>query len=397
MQVEARHWPTLREEPDGTLTLTVEEGVTGAVVRALAEGVTPPLPFSVRAFRALPAPPAGERAITVDQTNHSVIAGESVVVKWFPRPSRAPQPAPDLLAHLSGFSRTATPYAAIYWEDALVALVTAYLPEARDGWEWCVDEAEAGRTGFAAELGALAAELHLAMASPSPVFPDPVRLAPPAPGERPDGHGPASAGPTSDETAAGAWAERAEEALRDALALTDGDDGVWLASREPELRRELAPLAAAGRTPLIRIHGDLHVGQILRWRDGYAVVDFDGNPTVSAATPGGGAFQPAARDLAQLTTSVEHVGQVAILRRGSAPERVAAWVAEARDAIVDAYRTGLAEAGRSDLLDPSLVRPFEVEQECRELIYAARHLPRWRYAPMGVLHSWYGADPAFTK
>ncbi|MFI5893647.1 hypothetical protein ACIA5D_26430 [Actinoplanes sp. NPDC051513] len=42
------------------------------------------------------------------------------------------------------------------------------------------------------------------------------------------------------------------------------------------------------------------------------------------------------------------------------------------------------------LLDEKLLRPFEVEQECRELIYAARFLPRWRYAPMGVLRSWYG-------
>ncbi|WP_285704443.1 hypothetical protein [Microtetraspora sp. NBRC 16547] len=372
--------------------MAVGEGVTGTVVRALAEGVTPPRPFSVRAFRSLPTPPPGERAITVDQTNHSVIAGESVVVKWFPRPSRAPHPAPDLLAHLSGFSRTATPYAAVYWEDALVALVTAYLPEARDGWEWCVDEAEAGRTAFAAELGGLAAELHLAMATSSPVFPDPVRLSPAV--QAPEaGHDPArdAAG------GAGAWAERAEEALRDALSLTDGEDGAWLASRAGELRRELAPLATAGPTPLIRIHGDLHVGQILQWRDGYAVVDFDGNPTVSSAAPGGGAFQPAARDLAQLTTSVDHVGQVAILRRNADPGRIAEWVAAARAALVSAYVTGLADAGRADLLDRSLIRPFEIEQECRELIYAARHLPRWRYAPMGVLRTWFGTDPAFTK
>lgn len=51
------------------------------------------------------------------------------------------------------------------------------------------------------------------------------------------------------------------------------------------LRAELAPLASAAATPLIRIHGDLHVGQILRWRDGYAVIDFDGNPTVAGADP----------------------------------------------------------------------------------------------------------------
>ncbi|XVQ88217.1 hypothetical protein ACQP2K_12605 [Microbispora siamensis] len=361
--MEGSRWPRVTEGPDGVLTLETPEGVTERVLRDLAREAAP-RPFSVRALRPLPPVPPGERAITVDQTNHSVVAGETVVVKWFPRPSRAPHPAPGLLAHLAGFARTATPYAAVYWEDALVALVTAYLPEARDGWEWCVDEAEAGRTGFAAEVGALAAELHLAMATPSAVFPDPVRLSPP--GE-------------------GAWRARAEDALREALALTDGADGAWLAGRAEALRRELEPLARTPATPLIRVHGDLHVGQILRWRDGYAVVDFDGNPTVADADP----YQPAARDLAQLTTSVDHAGQVAVRRRSADPDATAAWAAAARRDLTAAYARTLARAGRADLLDRSLLRPFEVEQECRELIYAARHLPRWRYAPMGVLRAWY--------
>src|SRR5690606_34645598 len=259
-------------------------------------------------------------------------------------------------------ARTARPYAAIFWEDALVALVTAYLPQARDGWEWCVDEAACGRTDFAAEIGRLAAELHLAMATPSEVFPDPVRLPPPG------------------ADAAPAYHARAEQALSTALALTGGADGAWLAARAEVLRGELAPLARPVRTPLIRIHGDLHVGQILRWRDGYAVVDFDGNPTVAADD--GAAFQPAARDLAQLATSLDHVGRVAIKRRSADPALVADWVAAARAGLVGAYTATLDGAGRSELLDRALLRPFEIEQECRELIYAARHLPRWRYAPM---------------
>ncbi|WP_204055485.1 hypothetical protein [Microbispora corallina] len=357
-----RGWPSVAVAADGSLTLDPAEGVTSAVVRALAEGAAPPPPFSARAFAPLPPVPPGERAVAVDQTNRSVIAGETVVVKWFPRPSRAPHPAPGLLSHLAGFTRTARPYAALYWEDALVALVTAYLPGARDGWEWCVDEAVAGRTGFAAEIGRLAAELHLAMATPSEVFPDPVRHSSPA-----------------------AWAGRAEEALREALTLTDGEDGAWLAGRAGALRRELAPLIGAGPSPLIRIHGDLHVGQILRWSGGYAVVDFDGNPTVTGAD----AYQPAARDLAQLSTSVDHAGRVAVRRRSADPDATAAWAASARSSLEAAYADALAGGGRAELLDLSLLRPFEVEQECRELIYAARHLPRWRYVPMGVLRSWY--------
>ncbi|MEV4012876.1 hypothetical protein AB0J35_20455 [Nonomuraea angiospora] len=335
-----------------------------------------PPPFAVRRFLPLPtlsyslgdlhtgAPGERDFGPHVDQTNYSVVVDEKVVVKWLTPPVPLPHPTPEVFAHLveAGFNDTAPPYAALTrvvdGNEQLLALVTGYLPEARDGWEWCVDEAEAGATDFAPVLGRLAADLHLALAT----------LPTPAP-----------------EPGAAGTAARAEAALAEALALTDGEDGAWLATRTPAIRRELAPLQAPITGPRIRIHGDLHVGQILRWRDGYAVIDFDGNPTVTDADP----CQPAARDVAQLTTSIEHVAQVAIKRRDTDPGAAAAWAATARAGLLAAYRARLAEKDRPDLLDERLVRPFEVEQECRELIYAARHLPRWRYAPMGVLRTWY--------
>ncbi|MFC6409704.1 hypothetical protein [Planobispora longispora] len=276
-----------------------------------------------------------------------------------------PHPAPEMFAHLTsvGFTATATPYAAITRGGELLALVTRYLPGARDGWEWCAEEAAAGRTAFAGELGALAADLHAALATPSAAFPDPVRPSP----------------------ARTSWPTRAEAALREALELTDGEDGEWLAARAHLLAERFRVLADHDATPLIRIHGDLHVGQILRWRDGYAVIDFDGNPTVSDTD----LFQPAARDLAQLSTSLEHAGQVAIKRRGADPAEVGQWAVRATSSLEDAYIRRLHELGHARLLHDGLLRAFAAEQECRELIYAARHLPRWRYAPMGVLRSWY--------
>ncbi|MEU8247661.1 phosphotransferase [Nonomuraea sp. NPDC048916] len=341
-----------------------------------------PQPFALRRFQQLPSfshheagshvgVPA-ERAFGehVDQTNYSVVVGDQVVVKWLTPPAPMPHPSLDVLAHLveAGFKETAPPYAALTLREksgeVLLALITGYLPEARDGWEWCVDEAEGGRTAFAGDLGRLAADLHLALAT--------------LPGTDTAG-GPLRA------------SARAERALEEALDLTGGEDGRWLASRAGDLARELAPLTTPITTPLIRIHGDLHVGQILRWRDGYAVIDFDGNPTVTEAEP----YQPAARDLAQLTTSLEHVAQVAVKRRGTPPGRAAGWARTARGRLLAAYRGRLVERGRPDLLDESLIRPFEIEQECRELIYAARHLPRWRYAPMGVLRARY-PDPEET-
>jgi maltokinase len=356
-----------------------DRGLSASLVAALAGEIPPP--FAVRRFRPLPTLSYGEgdRHIGVpaerdfgehvDQTNYSVVVDDQVVVKWLTPPAPMPHPTPDVFEHLvkTGFEEIAPPYAALTRADksgeVLLALVTGYLPDARDGWEWCVDEAEAGRTAFAADLGSLAANLHLALTA----FPAP---------------GPLSPG--------GPPAGRAEEAVREALALTGGADGAWLARRKGALRGELAALAEPVAGPLIRIHGDLHVGQILRWRDGYAVIDFDGNPTVTGAGP----YQPAARDVAQLLTSVEHVAQVAVRRRGTPPGEAARWAGQARDILLAAYRTRLAEAGRPDLLEERLLRPFEIEQECRELIYAARHLPRWRYAPMGVLRTWFPEENA---
>jgi maltokinase len=364
--IPSRRWPPL-----------IGDGATARLVGTLSEGADPE---DLEVLRFHPLPPiqvtAAERGFDVDQTNRSVVVDERVVVKWLTPPLPLPQPAPEVFAHLTavGFTETALPYAALWRRSpggtrTLVALVTAYLPGARDGWEWCVDEAVAGRTGFAADLGRLAADLHAAMATPSPAFPDPLRRGDPGEGGR--------------------WAARAGTALGEALELTGGEDGAWLAARAGTLRREIEALARAGTTPLIRIHGDLHVGQTLRWRDGYAVIDFDGNPTV----PDAGPFQPAARDLAQLATSLEHVAQVAIRRRDAAPARMAAWAATARDVLASAYRERLAWRGMPALLDETLLGPFEIEQECRELIYAARHLPRWRYAPMGVLRARFPALP----
>lgn len=319
-----------------------------------------------------------ERPITVDQTHRSVVVGESVVVKWLQPPLPAPQRTPELLAHLAevGFGRTPQPFAALYDEENLVALVVAFLPGAVDGWEWAVDDLLAELGGGAPAvigglLGELAAELHVALAAPSSVLPDPVGAA------------------TSADVAG--WTAQGLDALDEALKLTDGDDGEWLDSVAQAIRADLAlpPIRAGlGGTPVQRLHGDLHVGQILRWDGGYAVVDFDGNP----AAPQDSA-EPAARDVAQLLVSLGNVGAIANKRTGHAySAQVAAWVDRERDALLGAYRP---VAG--GLFDEALLAGFEAAQLCRELIYAARFLPRWRYAPMEVLHYRYRTDSRFTE
>ncbi len=314
-------------------------------------------------------PVGGERAMGVDQTHESVVVGDTAVVKW--SVEAAPSPAPLVLTHLHevGFGDVPTPWGFVACGGALVATVDGFLVDAVDGWTWCVDDlardlprAERADRVVAVprELGDLVGRLHGALATPSTVLPRPGRQA-----ERP---------------AIDGWHARARESLDRAVAVVDGPEGSRLRGRASVARATIDRLLAVDHTPTIHVHGDLHVGQVLRWRGGYAVTDFDGNPVLPAGDRLG--REPTARDVAGMLQALDHVGRVAVrTRAGVDASAVARWVPVAQRAFMDAYRSALSELGASALFDDRLLAAFRVEQECREFAYAVTHLPRWRYVP----------------
>lgn len=311
-----------------------------------------------------------ERRVTADQTNASVVVGDTVRVKWI-RPSAPPaHRAVRLLDHLrrTGFAEIPRPFAIALVDGVPVAFVDAYLPEAEDGWDWCPAAVLAGDGGeLAADLGRLTARLHVALATATPVLPRPVHVAGPA---------------------ARRWHAVALSGLADAEAAARRLQGASavLGPRVPHLRAAIDLLADAREDTAVQaVHGDLHVGQVLRWRHGLAVVDFDGNPVVVDAD----LCQPAARDVAQMLCSIDHVARVVEKRAGGAGSGDRArWAHRSRRAFLDAYRVQAADQGGGRLLDEALLRPFMAEQECREIVYAARHLERWGYAPVTTIRSW---------
>jgi maltokinase len=90
--------------------------------------------------------------------------------------------------------------------------------------------------------------------------------------------------------------------------------------------------------------------------------------------------QPVERDIAQMLVSLDLVGR-AVQKRvdddGAAAIR--RWIEEAGKLFREAVGP----------VDEWLLTAFEVEQLCRELVYAARFLPRWRYAPMAAIRARY--------
>jgi 1,4-alpha-glucan branching enzyme len=196
-----------------------------------------------------------------------------------------------------------------------------------------------------------------------------------------------------------AWRRRARRALAEGLrsvSAMDPELAARLEGRRPELEQALGPLLGlddrGGRNPwLTRIHGDLHVGQLIRDRsaDGrFLVVDLEGEPTRTAAERR--RVDLPLRDIASMLRAYDHIGRSAIRRAGSAmpgshTSVVDAWLARARTTFLDAYRAGRSAAGLEPELDPAMLHALEVEKELYEFAYAARYLPDWRYAPAAGL------------
>ncbi|HET7703117.1 MAG TPA: hypothetical protein VFK35_06940 [Candidatus Limnocylindrales bacterium] len=321
-------------------------------------------------------PLASEAAIEADQTNASVVVGERAIVKWFRRVGPRPSRATPLLAHLAavGFREIPAPLGSITWRspagaELAIAQGDGYLPGARDGWEWCVERV-AGHVAhvddpcpagcdpwIGAPLGRLVGRLHAALATPSGVIPE-------------------STAEIDPGTVAG-WRAQARVTLEEALSLTGDPELVALA---PVMRADLDALPTDRLVALQPVHGDLHVGQVLEWSGGLAVIDFDGNPALG--DDANALRQPVERDIAQMTSSLDHVGRIVDRQtEGSVGAAVGAWIERTRREFLEA----LARPP-----DPTLLAAFEVEQECRELVYAARFLPRWRYAPLATLRARYG-------
>lgn len=346
-----------RFERDATVASALIAGRSGAFNVYLPHG-------------SMPAGPA--IGIDVDQSNDSIILGD-VLCKW--QLVAQVSPAPARLQALAGRGITPEVRGVLSWStpsgDALTLLTAVdYLPASTDGWQWAVELVRGHALGrgeedalapFAA-VGSLVGRMHVAFAGSDTSTWDAARLS--------------------------ALEHESQDRLRQAIDLIDGAEGERLRAREARLAARLAALRAIDSTPTMPIHGDLHIGQVLRSQSpggfGYSIVDFDGSPLLDAqkrSEP-----QPAAVDVAGMLASIDHVARVVNHRTpGLDPRPAIEWIPLAQEAFLRMYSAALAGAGMEHLLDHRLVPPLLVDQECREFVYAALHLPHWRYVPDAVI------------
>jgi maltose alpha-D-glucosyltransferase/alpha-amylase len=431
----------------GVLHDVLEERVAPILLDVIAEGrrirmhageiqAAPTSAFAEARSHA-PSAQLRVRHLLGEQSNTSLIYGDRLILKVLRRVEPGLNPDYEVGLHLTehtGFDRAPRLVGALAYrsgaEPTIVGVMHAFVEHDVNAWEYSLDEARqffdhvqsrpeapswapsdttsivvasqgeapalaretmGGYLKKAALLGRRTAELHAALADAKgdPAFePEPL---------------------TSLECGA-LGEEMQSRALEVVAALRASFDRVpaGLAARARQLVEApatfVAPFARlAGLDPVvsrIRVHGDYHLGQVLRVRDDFVIIDFEGEPLRSIEERR--RKHPAVKDVAGMLRSFSYAAYAGLFRYvGGRPDELAPlepwaqlWHNWASAAFLRAY---LRTAGSAPFVPRDLaaldvlLRAFLLDKAFYELAYELSARPDWLRIPLPGILSLAGA------
>jgi maltokinase len=313
------------------------------------------------------------RPLVLEHSNSSIVFDEALILKLFRRVEPGPNPDVEITRVLAaaGVPHVLGPLAELRRDDTDLAVLREFLVGATEGWQLArtsmrdllasrlpPEECGGDLAPDIERLGSALAELHVAMA--------------------------ASFGTEPGDVAAwvGEMAEQLDLVERSAKArdlLVDVDlDGVRRAYDE------LGGVQDVGRQH--RIHGDLHLAQVIRAEAGWRVLDFEGEP----ARRRGDRFTVSSplRDVAGLLRSLHYAAASGLVEWGDADEELVAfadaWESRNRDALLAGY-FGVDAVGPLLPSDPAtrsqVQRAFELDKAVYELGYELAYRPELATIP----------------
>ncbi|MGQ0625581.1 MAG: maltokinase N-terminal cap-like domain-containing protein [Sporichthyaceae bacterium] len=328
--------------------------------------------------------PTGEDSTVLsgEQSNTTVVFGETTILKVFRRLSGGLNPDAELLHALHEAGNAFVPRLQ-GWVDgswtspqgtlsATLALATEFLPGASSGWDLALSSVrglladpgnDPGRAGGdfgdeARRLGEATASVHLDLARM--LGTDTV-----------DSH-----------VAAGALIERLGVAVLTAPDLEPFADAV---------RENYNRLAERGEKIAVqRVHGDLHLGQVLRIPAGWRILDFEGEP--GTPTEERRELQSPLKDVAGMLRSFDYAAQHllgnALPGSGHRPADqetaaacAAAWATRNQQKFCAGYR-GVEGAPQSD---EQVLHAFLLDKAVYEVVYEMHHRPDWLAVPLAAV------------
>jgi maltokinase len=339
-------------------------------------GTVGPMHFHPTAVEDIPVGLPGD-IVSTEQSNTSLVYGERAILKLFRRLEPGQNPDVEIHAALrSTNNKHIAPllgYLEIEPRDPALPMVTAgmlqtFVPNASDGWRlatasvrdlYAEGDLHADEVGgdFAADserLGAATASVHADMATVLPTEP---------------------ADRQWFATLARQMGERLDAAVEVVPQLAEHADG---------LRRLYAAVAGESE-PVIRqrVHGDLHLGQVLRTPTGWIVLDFEGEPARPLASRR--ELDSPLRDVAGMLRSFDYAARHMLVEQPDNPQRdyrAQEWAERNRTAFCQGYSaaSGMDPCGGSPLL-----RAFEADKAVYECVYEARNRPHWLMIPLQSL------------
>jgi maltokinase len=310
------------------------------------------------------------RPMTAEQSNSSLVFEDRFILKLFRRLHDGPNLDAEVTLALDevGFNHIAAPVAVWRRNGRDLAILQPFLAGGSEGWALALTSirdlyaarVEAARAGgdFAGEarrLGEMTGRMHVALADAFDVEP----------------------GDTS------VWAEAMRTQLDRVAARSP-----WRASVTGAIKA-LERLPSPG--PAIRIHGDYHLGQVMRTDTGWFVLDFEGEP----ARPVEERRRRSSplRDVAGMLRSFHYATEVVLHERDDAERPDLAplalgWEQRNRDAFLGGYR----DAKGIDVLLPdegeafdTVLAAFELDKAVYEVAYERDHRPDWVSIPLAAI------------